>query len=55
MSMSGHQSPRAKSMTWLTPPAWIEALGPFDMDPCCPPVMPWPTATMSARIVASYP
>jgi hypothetical protein len=44
MSMSGHQSPKAKSTTWLTPPEWIEALGPFDLDPCCPPVMPWPTA-----------
>lgn len=44
MGMSAHQSPRAKSVTWLTPPEWIRALGPFDMDPCCPPVMPWPTA-----------
>lgn len=26
-------------------PEWIKALGPFDLDPCCPPVMPWPTAT----------
>lgn len=45
MSMSSHQSARAKSVTWLTPPEWIKALGPFDTDPCCPPVMPWPTAT----------
>lgn len=44
-SMSGHQSPRSKSVTWLTPPGWIEALGPFDLDPCCPPDMPWRTAT----------
>lgn len=44
MSLSGHQSPRAKSVTWLTPPEWIKALGPFDLDPCCPPVMPWPIA-----------
>ena len=44
MSMSAHQSPRMKSATWLTPPEWIKALGPFDTDPCCPPVMPWPTA-----------
>lgn len=34
-----------KSDTWLTPPEWIKALGPFDLDPCCPPVMPWPTAS----------
>lgn len=30
--------------TWLTPPHIIEALGPFDLDPCCPPNMPWRTA-----------
>lgn len=30
--------------TWLTPPHIIEALGPFDLDPCCPPQMPWRTA-----------
>lgn len=42
--MSGHQSAAMKSETWLTPPEWIAALGPFDVDPCCPPSMPWPTA-----------
>lgn len=31
--------------TWLTPPHIIEALGPFDLDPCCPPKMPWSTAS----------
>lgn len=30
--------------TWLTPPEIIRALGPFDLDPCCPPNMPWRTA-----------
>ena len=25
--------------TWLTPPRVVEALGPFDLDPCCPPKM----------------
>ena len=30
--------------TWLTPPSSIEALGPFDLDPCCPSAMPWRTA-----------
>lgn len=44
MSLSAHQSARMKSDTWLTPPEWIDLLGPFDLDPCCPPVMPWPTA-----------
>lgn len=33
-----------KSDTYLTPPEWIKALGPFDIDPCCPPMMPWKTA-----------
>jgi len=33
---------------WLTPPEIVEALGPFDLDPCAPPEprRPWPTATM---------
>jgi len=30
--------------TWLTPPSIITALGEFDLDPCCPPKMPWRTA-----------
>lgn len=30
--------------TWLTPPWIIEALGPFDLDPCTPVKMPWKTA-----------
>lgn len=33
-----------KTTTWLTPPEIIEALGPFDLDPCCPHDMPWRTA-----------
>lgn len=44
MSMGGHQSAAMKSDTWLTPPNIIHALGEFDLDPCCPPVMPWRTA-----------
>lgn len=35
-----------KSDTWLTPPEWIAALGPFDLDPACPFPMPWETAKM---------
>jgi hypothetical protein len=30
----------------LTPPSIILALGPFDLDPCCPPYMPWRTADL---------
>jgi hypothetical protein len=29
---------------WLTPPHIIEALGPFDLDPCSPINPPWRTA-----------
>lgn len=30
--------------TWLTPKSLVDALGPFDLDPCVPPHMPWRTA-----------
>ena len=30
--------------TWLTPLSLIQALGDFDLDPCCPTEMPWRTA-----------
>lgn len=30
--------------TWLTPPSIIKSLGDFDLDPCTPVNMPWPTA-----------
>jgi hypothetical protein len=40
--------PAAKEPTpgdcWLTPRPIIEALGPFDLDPCAPAWQPWPTA-----------
>jgi hypothetical protein len=37
--------PVAGTHTWLTPPEIIEALGPFDLDPCAAPSpRPWPTA-----------
>ena len=34
----------ADTETWLTPPWILEALGPFDLDPCTPVDMPWKTA-----------
>ena len=50
--MSGHQQPfRGKCDTWLTPPEILKALGPFDLDPCCPVDMPWKTA----REMIAYP
>jgi len=47
--MSGigsHASPvRGATDVWLTPPHIIDALGPFDLDPCAAPEpRPWPTA-----------
>lgn len=42
--MGSHQSGDAITNTWLTPPHILAALGSFDLDPCCPPQMPWPTA-----------
>jgi hypothetical protein len=46
MSLSSHQSARMKNDEWLTPPAWIAELGPFDLDPCAPSpsTRPWATA-----------
>lgn len=47
-TMGGHQSPRAGTDVWLTPPHVIDALGGasmFDLDPCAaPPPRPWDTA-----------
>jgi len=43
--MGGHQSHAAETVVWLTPPSILDALGPFDLDPCAAPEpMPWPTA-----------
>lgn len=43
MPHRGHNGSR-NADDYLTPPALVEALGPFDLDPCCPPTMPWRTA-----------
>ena len=43
--IGSHTSPGGGSTDcWLTPPEIIEALGPFDLDPCACPGMPWRTA-----------
>jgi hypothetical protein len=39
-----HQRPKTANTTWLTPKSLIDSLGTFDLDPCCPQTMPWPTA-----------
>lgn len=44
-SMGSHHSANAVTHTWLTPPHILDALGPFDLDPCAAPEpRPWPTA-----------
>jgi hypothetical protein len=42
--IGSHQSTGATNDEWLTPPHIIQALGPFDLDPCTPDLMPWVTA-----------
>jgi len=46
-AMGSHHSARPGTVTWLTPPEIIDALGgadSFDLDPCTIPDRPWPTA-----------
>lgn len=51
LGMGGHHRPhRGEKDEWLTPPAIIEALGPFDLDPCSPIGRPWDTATRHLTI-----
>jgi hypothetical protein len=35
---------------WLTPPEIVQALGPFDLDPCSPVDRPWDTARIHYTI-----
>jgi hypothetical protein len=34
VAYGGHENSRAGTVVWLTPPHIIDALGPFDLDPC---------------------
>lgn len=44
--IGGHTKPnKGEHVIWLTPRAIVQALGPFDLDPCAAPSpRPWPTA-----------
>lgn len=42
--IGSHQSAAMLKDEWLTPPEIIEALGPFDLDPCAPINRPWDMA-----------
>ena len=51
MTLTSHQRPhRGATDEWLTPPWIIDALGPFDLDPCAPLVRPWDTAAVHYTI-----
>lgn len=39
-----YSTQKSWSDTYLTDPNLMALLGPFDLDPCTPPHMPWPTA-----------
>lgn len=39
-----HRGYQGKKDEWLTPPEVVEALGPFDLDPCAAIHQPWGTA-----------
>lgn len=49
--IGSHHSASAISDEWLTPPALLEALGPFDLDPCSPVDRPWPTAARHLSVI----
>lgn len=44
--MGAHHSGAMQCDEWLTPLHLLDALGPFDLDPCAPRVRPW---SMAAR------
>lgn len=49
--MGGHQTPiRGETNTWITPKWLVEALGPFDLDPCAATPQPWPLAAREFTI-----
>ena len=43
-AMGSHHSATAGTHVWLTPPHVLDALGPFDLDPCASTDRPWDTA-----------
>lgn len=44
MAIGSHQSSRPKYLDWCTPPEIVDALGPFDLDPCASKPQPFRTA-----------
>jgi hypothetical protein len=50
MTLGSHQATVGRSQTWITPKWIIEALGPFDLDPCAADPQPWPCAAHSYTV-----
>jgi hypothetical protein len=44
MTLGSHQTTVGASQDWITPAWIIDALGPFDLDPCACSPQPWPCA-----------
>lgn len=44
MTLGSHQRTVGKSQSWITPKHIIDALGPFDLDPCASDPRPWDCA-----------
>lgn len=47
---TGGDGSGATTHDWLTPPGLLEALGPFDLDPCASQHQPWRTAAAQFTI-----
>lgn len=47
MTLGSHQKTVGVSQSWITPKWIIDALGPFDLDPCASNPQPWPCATVA--------
>ena len=44
MTLGSHQKTVGNSQSWVTPKFVIDAVGPFDLDPCEASPQPWPCA-----------
>lgn len=46
-AIGSHHSANSQTDSWITPRSIIDALGPFDLDPCACIPQPWPCAARS--------
>jgi hypothetical protein len=47
MTIGSHQRSVGASQNWITPRWVIEAIGPFDLDPCAAHPRPWDCAKIN--------